>query len=96
MSKRGRWYRNPMPNPISQERLNSAIFKGCEIKLPFDTQPDAEAAITRAGLSKSGHRRGSSYKCSYCEYWHITSKKSNPTKLAASPTTPAAQKGNTE
>ena len=75
MSKRGRWYRKPTPNPISQEKLTSKLFKACEIKLPFLSEDDAEAAITRAGLSKSGYRRGSSYKCQYCEFWHITSKK---------------------
>jgi hypothetical protein len=75
MSKHGRWYRKPMPNPISQETLLSKRFKTCDIKLPFPTQDDAELAITKAGLSKSGHRRGNSYKCTYCPDWHITSKK---------------------
>lgn len=86
MSKRGRWYRLPMPNPISQDKLNSRRFKMCEIKRPFQTKNDAEEAITTAGLSKSGHRRGSSYKCEYCEFWHVSSKKiwhkkPNPTQL---------------
>lgn len=75
MSEKGRWYRLPMPNPISQDRLNSPRFKGCEIKKPFESEEIAEQAITNAGLSNSGHRRGSSYKCKYCDKWHITSKK---------------------
>lgn len=64
-----------MPNPITQERLNSKIFKSCDIKIPFGSEVDAENAIIRAGKSKSGHRRGSTYKCQYCEFWHITSNK---------------------
>lgn len=80
MSKRGRWYRKPMPDAITQEQLNSPVFKACEIKLPFESKEAADNTITKAGVSKSGYRRGTSYKCRYCEYWHVTSKRPHPIK----------------
>lgn len=75
MSKAGRWYRYPMPENITQERVNSIQFKMCDIKRPFSSEEEAEARLTKAGLTKSGHRRGSTYKCKLCPYWHISSKK---------------------
>ena len=64
-----------MPEGISGKKLKDPKFKGCEIKRPFATEADAEKAIDNAGLTKSGWRRGGSYKCRYCESWHITSRK---------------------
>lgn len=75
---KGKWYRKPMPEGVTQKQILSPVFKACEIKLPFDSKDEAENAITEAGLSPSGYRRGTSYKCRYCEYWHVTSKRPRP------------------
>jgi hypothetical protein len=80
--RRGAAYRKPnmvihdksLSYANRQAIVTSNRFKMHDIKIEFSTLEQAREVAEKVGITKSGWKRLSPYKCGYGDHYHLTSK----------------------